>query len=79
MPRAHFNLGLMYFSGDGVKRNDVLALKHFNAAIKLGHKNSYFYAASIYLDPDSKKYSQKLGSQYKKKAIALGVKGAKKV
>jgi uncharacterized protein len=46
-PGSMFYLGLMYYTGRGVEKNDDEARKWWEKSIKLGHKDSYTYLKSM--------------------------------
>lgn len=75
--RAHYNLGLMAYSGEGVKQDDRVAVKHFKSAVELKHRASVLELARIYLDESSPLFNKRLGNLYKKRAIQLDLKEAK--
>ena len=75
--RASYNLGLMAYSGEGMKQDDKAAIRYFKNAEKLGHKDSILELARIYSDKASKEQNKRLSKLYIKKAIALSFKEAK--
>jgi len=49
---AQYNLAILYFTGQGVKRDMALAFKWTLAAAEQGHTNAQFNLASLYSEGD---------------------------
>lgn len=55
---AQYNLGVMYYSGDGVKQDYAAAAKWFRMAAEQGDKQAQFYLGSMYLNGEGVKQSE---------------------
>lgn len=55
---AQFNLGAMYYSGDGVKQDYVEASKWFRKAAEQGDKKAQHYLGLMYLNGEGVKQSE---------------------
>jgi hypothetical protein len=55
---AQYNLGAMYYSGDGVKQDYVEASKWFRMAAEQGDKQAQYYLGSMYLNGEGVKQSE---------------------
>ena len=49
---AQYNLGLIYFKGEGVPKNDAEAVKWFRKAADQGHAKAQFNQGLMYVTPD---------------------------
>jgi len=55
---AQYNLGVMYYSGDGVKQDYVEAAKWLRMAAEQGDKQAQYYLGSMYLNGEGVKQSE---------------------
>lgn len=55
---AQYNLGVMYYSGDGVKQDYVEAAKWLRMAAQQGDKQAQYYMGSMYLNGEGVKQSE---------------------
>lgn len=55
---AQYNLGVMYYSGDGVKQDYVEAAKWLRMAAQQGDKQAQYYLGSMYLNGEGVKQSE---------------------
>ncbi|OIP14533.1 MAG: hypothetical protein AUK53_05240 [Betaproteobacteria bacterium CG2_30_59_46] len=55
---AQYNLGVMYYSGDGVKQDYAEAAKWFRMAAEQGDKQAQYYLGSMYLNGEGVKQSE---------------------
>ncbi len=66
---AYNNLGFLYFIGDGVKKNQKLALKYWNNATKAGHEESAYHLCHAYGENKTAIYNPKLALGFCKEAL----------
>jgi uncharacterized protein len=66
-PEAQFTLGLMYFNGTGVERDDVLAHMRFNLAAGQGNQDGVRARARAVarMRPDQISQAQRLAREWK--------------
>jgi TPR repeat protein len=55
---AQYNLGVMYYSGDGVKQDYVEAAKWLRMAAEQGDEQAQYYMGSMYLNGEGVKQSE---------------------
>ena len=70
--KAHYNLGIMYREGLGVKKDDVQSLKHFIGAAENGHMLGNYAVGLAFLMGKGSDIDAKAAIHYFKEAALLG-------
>ena len=84
-PTAQYQLGLIYYNGDGVPRNDAEAVKYFTMAsqnkelIKDALSSAYTYLAQCYRFGRGVAADERKADEYTSKAAELGDPDARKI
>lgn len=72
LPEAMFNLGIMYYSGQGTTKNDITAKQWYEKAADKGHPAAMYNLGYMYEKGIGTKSNKKLALEWYKKAKAKG-------
>ncbi|MDH5547193.1 MAG: sel1 repeat family protein [Gammaproteobacteria bacterium] len=72
LAEVHFNIGLMFATGDGVPKNDVMAAKWFRKSADEGLPEAQFRLGEFYLSGTGLEKDIDQGMQWIRKAAKLG-------
>lgn len=69
---AHYNLGVMYFKGEGVKADRLQGLEFFKKAAEKGHMNAQFILGSLYDKGEDVILDRAVAARWYRKAAEQG-------